>query len=66
MKKLLVLILAMTSLLSGCYVYDGPYRDGGGHHGDRDGASNREHDRDHDRDREHDRDDRRLNDSNRY
>lgn len=54
MKKLLVLIFAMTSLLAGCYVYDNPYRDG---------ASNRGHDRD--RDGVRDRDDRRPNNPSR-
>jgi hypothetical protein len=63
MKKLLVLMLAITSLLSGCYVYEGPNRDGG-HRGDRDGASHRDHDRD--RDGVPDRDDRRPNNPNRY
>ncbi|MBK7648272.1 MAG: hypothetical protein IPJ12_14195 [Betaproteobacteria bacterium] len=62
MKKLLVLMLAVSSLLSGCYVYDGPNRNGGVHRGDRDGASHR----DHDRDGVQDRDDRRPNNPNRY
>jgi hypothetical protein len=61
MKKLLVLMLAITSLLSGCYIYGDPYREGGGHRDDRDGGSHR--DRDHDRDGH---DERRLNDSSRY
>jgi len=62
MKKLLVLMFAITSLLSGCYVYDSPYRDGG-HRDDRDGASNHGHDRE--RDGGSDRDDRRPNSPNR-
>ena len=64
MKKLLVLMLAVASLLTGCVVYDGPYRDGGGHRGDRDGSSNRGHDRD--RDGVPDRQDTRPNNPNRY
>jgi hypothetical protein len=65
MKKLVVLLIAIGSLLSGCVVYDGPNRDGGGHRGDRDGASSRgDHDRDHDGVR--DRQDRRPNDPGRY
>lgn len=65
MKKLFVLMLALGSLLSGCVLYDGPYRDGGEHRRDRDGGSHRG-DRDHDRDGVPDRQDRRPNDSNRY
>lgn len=62
MKRLVVLLIAVASLLSGCVVYD-PYRDGG-HRGDRDGPPNRSHDRD--RDGVPDRDDRRPNNPNRY
>ena len=63
MKKLAVFLIAISSLLSGCVVYDPAYRDGG-HRGDRDGASHRDHDRD--RDGVPDREDRRPNDPNRY
>jgi len=65
MKKLLVLILAMGSLLSGCVVYDGPYRDGGDHRGNRDGGPNRG-ERDHDRDGVPDRQDRHPSNPSRY
>jgi len=61
MKKLLVLILAAASLLSGCVVYDNPRRDGG-YRGD--GQPNRSHDRD--RDGVPDRQDSRPNNPNRY
>jgi hypothetical protein len=64
MKKLAVLLIAITSLLSGCVVYDPAYRDGDRHRGDRDGASHRDHDRD--RDGVPDREDRRPNNPNRY
>lgn len=40
MKTLMVLLIAIAALLSGCVVYDEPYRDGAGrrdeHHRDRD------------------------------
>jgi hypothetical protein len=54
MKKLAVLMIAAITLLSGCVVYDTPYRDGdrrgdygrdGGHQSgdrDRDGVPNRQ------------------------
>ncbi|UCV24583.1 hypothetical protein [Ferribacterium limneticum] len=64
MKKLAVILIAITSLLSGCVVYDGPYRDGDRHRGDRDGQPNRSHDRD--RDGVPDRHDTRPNNPNRY
>ncbi|PKO49331.1 MAG: hypothetical protein CVU31_01070 [Betaproteobacteria bacterium HGW-Betaproteobacteria-4] len=68
MKKLAVILIAITSLLSGCVVYDGPYRDGDRHRGDRDGQANRSHDRSHDRDRDGvpDRQDRRPHNPTRY
>lgn len=37
MKKIVVLLIAITSLLSGCVVYDPAYRDGR-HRGDHDGS----------------------------
>lgn len=64
MRKLLVVILAVGSLLAGCVVHDGPYRDGGDRHGDRDGPPDRIHDRD--RDGVPDRRDTRPNNPNRY
>lgn len=64
MKKLLVLMLAVGSLLAGCVVYDGPYRDGGDHRWDRDGGPPRG-ERDHDRDGVPDRQDRRPNNPSR-
>lgn len=65
MKKLAVLLITICSLLSGCIVYDSPYRDGGGYRGDHDGAPNRgNHDRDHDG--VPDRQDRSPNNPNRY
>ncbi|HSG23892.1 MAG TPA: hypothetical protein VLA64_13140 [Azonexus sp.] len=65
MKKLAVLLIAVASLLTGCVVYDTPYRDGGDRRGDRDGGHNRGN---HDRDRDGVRDsqDRRPSDPNRY
>ncbi|WP_265948224.1 hypothetical protein [Dechloromonas sp. A34] len=56
----------MSTLLSGCVVYDTPHRDGG-HRGDRDrdGVPNRV-DRDRDNDGVPNRMDRRPNDPNRY
>lgn len=63
MKKLILLMLAIGSLLSGCVVYDGPYRDGGEHRRDRDGGRG---ERDHDRDGVPDRQDRRPNNPGRY
>lgn len=47
MKKVAMLLIAMSVLLSGCVVYD-PNRDAGMHRGDRD----RSHERDRDRDRD--------------
>lgn len=53
MKKIAMLMLAMSVLLSGCIVYDRPHhRDGGMHRGDHD----RDHDRGHERRRDSDRD----------
>lgn len=65
MKKLLVLMLAVGSLLSGCVVYDTPYRDSGEHRRDRDGGPHRG-ERDHDRDGVPDSQDRRPNNPSRY
>lgn len=62
MKKIALLMIVMTSLLSGCVVYD-PNRDGR-HRGDHDGSWNRDHDRD--RDGVPNRQDRRPNDPYRY
>lgn len=64
MKKLAVLLVAITSLLSGCLVYDTPYRDGGGHHGDNGGPP--PHRADHDRDGVPDNRDRNPNNPYRY
>lgn len=65
MKKIAVLLIAIASLLSGCMVYDTPYRDGGGYRGDHDGSYNRgNHDRD--RDGVPDRQDRSPNNPTRY
>lgn len=50
MKTMTMLLMAFSVLLSGCVVYDRPYRDSGMHRGDR------EHERDHDRGREGARD----------
>lgn len=59
MKTLSILLIALTTLVSGCVVYD---RDGG-HRGDHDhdGISHADHDHDGD----HDRDDRHSDDSHR-
>lgn len=65
MKKLAVLLIAVTSLLTGCVVYDTPYRDGGEHRGGHDGGHDRGN-RDHDRDGVRDSQDRRPNDPYRY
>ncbi|WP_428827465.1 hypothetical protein ACLIKD_05335 [Azonexus sp. IMCC34842] len=66
MKKLAVLLIAVATLLTGCVVYDGPYRDGE-RRGDRDGPPHRgDRDRDHDRDGVPDRQDRRPNNPERY
>jgi hypothetical protein len=66
MKKLALLLLASTALLSGCVVYDTPYRDGErrGDYG-RDGTQNRG-DRDRDNDGVPNRQDRRPGDPTRY
>lgn len=61
MKKLAVLLIALLSLLSGCVVYDGHYRDGGYYHY-HDGSRNY----DRDRDGVPDRQDRRPYDPYRY
>lgn len=72
MNKLVILLIAIGSLLSGCIAYEAPYgehsRDGGHDRMERD----RDHDRDHARDRDRDgdgirdRDDRRPDDPRRY
>ena len=65
MKKLAVLLIAVASLLTGCVVYDTPYRDGGGQRQNRDNSPNRgEHDRD--RDGVPNQHDQRPNDPSRY
>lgn len=78
MKKHALLLIAAVSLLSGCLVYDAPYRDGSGRQGDHDRYGGYGHDRDWDRDRDRyrsrdrDRDgvpnrqDRRPDDASRY
>ena len=51
MRRLAILLIAVSTLLTGCIVYDAPHRDG--HHGDRDrdGIPNRvDRDRDNDGD----------------
>jgi hypothetical protein len=61
-RKLVLLVVAMTALASGCVVYDDPHR-GGPRYGERD------HDygyRDRDRDGVPDRADRRPDDPRRY
>lgn len=65
MKTLAALLIAISTLLTGCIVYDSPHRDG--HHGDRDrdGIPNRV-DRDRDNDGVPNRMDRRPNDPYRY
>ena len=64
MKKTAVLLIAIASLLSGCVVYDTPYRDGGGYRGD--GGGPPPHRTDRDRDGVPDNQDRRPNNPNRY
>lgn len=59
MKKLTILMLVLSGLLSGCIAYDEPYRDRPMHRsgGDRDYDHHREdRGRDHERDRDRDRD----------
>ena len=68
MKKLSIVLIAISALLSGCVAYDVPYRDGGGYQrdhrpGDRDWTPNNA---DRDRDGVPDRQDRRPNDPRRY
>jgi hypothetical protein len=63
MKKLAALLIAITSLLSGCVVYD-PYRDDGRHSGQ--GGGQPPHRADHDRDGVPDNRDRSPNNPNRY
>jgi len=62
MKKLAVLLIAISSLLTGCVVYDGPNRGGGyrGDHGNQSGHGDR------DRDGVPDQQDRKPNNPNRY
>lgn len=62
MKILAGLLIAITSLLSGCVVYDGPNRDGREHRWDRDG----QHRGDRDRDGVPNNQDRRPDDPTRY
>lgn len=66
MNKLVILLIAIGSLLSGCVAYEAPY----GEHS-RDGGHDRmerEHERGHEREREHEheRDDRRWDEPRRY
>lgn len=65
MNKLAILLIAIGGMLSGCVAYEGPYRDGGVHRGDRDrgGVPDRV---DRDRDGVPDRQDRRPDDPRRY
>lgn len=72
MKSLAILLIAFTTLLSGCVVYDTPHRDGdrrGEYRGerdrDRDGIPNRA-DRDRDNDGVPNRHDRQPNNPTRY
>ena len=77
MKKLAVILIGISALLSGCVAYETPYRDGAQYRGDRegdyryrgdrdrDGVSNRV-DRDRDRDGVPNRQDRRPDDPRRY
>ena len=64
MKKLAMMFIAISTLLSGCVVYDTPHRDSGMHRGDRE--HDRDRGRDSDRDGVPDRQDRRPNDRDRY
>jgi hypothetical protein len=72
MKSVTILLIAITTLLSGCVVYDTPHRDGdrrGEHRSerdrDRDGIPDRV-DRDRDNDGVSNRRDRRPSDPSRY
>ena len=67
MKKLVILLIAIAGLLSGCVAYEVPIRDGGARHADRDrdGVPDRV-DRDRDGDGVSNRQDRRPNDPRRY
>ncbi|HXE40384.1 MAG TPA: hypothetical protein VN639_18125 [Azonexus sp.] len=48
MKTLITaLLIALSTILTGCVVYDTPHHDGG-YRGDRDGMHRGDHDRDHD------------------
>ena len=73
MKKFSILLIAVSALLSGCVVYDTPYRESGEYRRDRRGEGDRDRDRDrvpnradHDRDGVPDRQDNRPNDPRRY
>lgn len=65
MKKLAVLLIAISSLLSGCVIHDGAYRGGDDRSRDRDGSFSRG-DRDRDHDGVRDNRDSRPNNPNRY
>jgi hypothetical protein len=67
MKKLAVVLMTVTGLLSGCIAYETPYGDRPSYRGDRDrdGMYNRG-DRDRDGDGVRNRDDRRPDDARRY
>jgi hypothetical protein len=68
MKKLTVLLIAISSLFSGCVAYEVPNRDRGAYyHGDRDRDGVRDRvDRDRDGDGVPNRQDRRPDDPRRY
>lgn len=74
MKTMTMVLMACAVLLSGCVVYDAPYRDSGMHRGDREHDHERDRDRDRgregardsDRDGVPDRMDRRPYDRDRY
>lgn len=69
MKKICVLLITLAGLLSGCAVYEGPYREDGARSANRDrdhdGVPNRA-DRDRDGDGVQNRQDRRPDDPRRY
>jgi hypothetical protein len=70
MKEHVLLLVAAVGLLSGCLVYDDPYRDGGDRYSDHNRYGGSDQDRYRNRDRDHDgvpnRQDRRPDDPARY
>ena len=64
MKKLAVLLIAVSGLLTGCVVYDNPHRDGPPRNSHDGGPPRGNHD--NDRDGVRDNQDRRPNDPSRY